>query len=92
VTRCKGQQVGRLVQGAAADFMLVDYTSPTPFTADNAFGHVFFGMSSDLVDTVVVDGKVVVQGHRVLGVDRTMLERESRKVAASVWDTFARLS
>jgi putative selenium metabolism protein SsnA len=92
VTRCTGQQVGRLVQGAAADFMLVDYASPTPFTADNAFGHVFFGMSSDLVDTVVVDGKVVVQGHRVLGVDRTMLERESRKVAASVWDTFARLS
>ncbi|HEY9093355.1 MAG TPA: putative aminohydrolase SsnA, partial [Candidatus Cryosericum sp.] len=92
VTRCTGHRVGSLAQGAAADFMLVDYASPTPFTADNAFGHVFFGMSSDLVDTVVVDGKVVVQGHQVLGVDRTLLERESRKVATSVWDTFARLS
>ena len=91
-TRCTGHHVGRLVQGAAADFMLVDYASPTPFTAENAFGHVFFGMSADLVDTVVVDGRVVVQGHRVLSVDRTILERESRKVATSVWDAFSRLS
>jgi len=36
VTRCTGHHVGRLVQGAAADFMLVDYASPTPFTAENA--------------------------------------------------------
>ncbi len=92
VTRCTGHHVGRLVQGAAADFMLVDYASPTPFTAENAFGHVFFGISADLVDTVVVDGRVVVQGHRVLSVDRTILERESRKVATSVWDAFSRLS
>ena len=91
-TRCTGHHVGRLVQGAAADFMLVDYASPTPFTAENAFGHVFFGISADLVDTVVVDGRVVVQGHRVLSVDRTILERESRKVATSVWDAFSRLS
>jgi putative selenium metabolism protein SsnA len=92
VTLATGRQVGRLAEGAAADFVLVDYASPTPFTADNAFGHVFFGMSSDLVDTVVVDGRVVVQGHHVLGTDRSALERESRKVAASVWDAFARLS
>lgn len=92
VTLATGRQVGRLAEGAAADFLLIDYASPTPFTRDNAFGHAFFGMSSDLVDTVVVDGRVVVQGHHVLGVDRSTLERESRKVAASVWDAFARLS
>jgi hypothetical protein len=49
-------------------------------------------MSADLVDTVVVNGNVVVKGHRVLGVDRKDLERESQKVAKAVWEAFERLS
>jgi hypothetical protein len=53
---------------------------------------MFFGMSADLVDTVVVNGSVAVKGHRVLGVDREGLERESRKVAKAVWEAFDRLS
>ncbi|MHB8071428.1 MAG: putative aminohydrolase SsnA [Candidatus Cryosericum sp.] len=91
VSRLIGQSVGCLEQGAAADFILVDYTSPTPINATNAFGHMFFGMSSDLVDTVVVGGKVAVRNHEVLGVDRKDLERESLKVAKDVWEAFDRL-
>jgi len=92
VSRCTGRTVGRLEEGAAADFILVDYASPTPLSSENAFGHVFFGMSADLVDTVVVNGNVVVKGHQVLAVDREALERESQKVAKAVWEAFDRLS
>jgi putative selenium metabolism protein SsnA len=91
-SRCTGHTVGRLEVGATADFILVDYASPTPLTSENAFGHMFFGISADLVDTVVVNGNVVVKGHHVLGVDRESLERESRKVAKAVWETFDKLS
>jgi flagellar basal body L-ring protein FlgH len=49
-------------------------------------------MSADLVDTVVVNGNVVVKGHQVLAVDREALERESQKVAKAVWEAFDRLS
>ncbi len=84
VSRCTGCTVGRLEEGAVADFILVDYASPTSVTSENAFGHMFFGMSPDLVDTVVVNGNVAVKGHRVLGVNREDLERESRKVAKAV--------
>ena len=92
VSRCAGCTVGRLEEGAAADLILVDYASPTPLNSENAFGHMFFGMSADLVDTVVVNGNVVVKGHRVLAVDRENLERESQKVAKAVWKAFDRLS
>ncbi len=92
VSRCMGCTVGRLEEGAAADFMLVDYASPTPLNSENAFGHVFFGMSADLVDTVVVNGNIAVRGHRVIAVDRENLERESQKVAKAVWEAFDRLS
>jgi cytosine/adenosine deaminase-related metal-dependent hydrolase len=91
VSRLVGRPVGRLQPGAAADFILVDYTSPTPINPGNAFGHMFFGMSSDLVDTVVVGGMVAVRDHEVLGVDRKNLERESLKVARDVWEAFDRL-
>ncbi|MFZ2412914.1 MAG: putative aminohydrolase SsnA [Candidatus Cryosericum sp.] len=91
VSRLAGRPVGRLEPGATADFILLDYTSPTFINAANAFGHMFFGMSSDLVDTVVVEGKVVVKDHEVLGVDRKSLERESLKVAKDVWEAFDRL-
>jgi putative selenium metabolism protein SsnA len=92
VSRCTGCTVGRLEEGAAADFILVDYASPTPLNSENAFGHVFFGMSADLVDTVVVNGNIAVKGHRVVAVDRENLERESQKVAKAVWEAFDRLS
>jgi putative selenium metabolism protein SsnA len=91
VSRLVSKPVGRLQQGAVADFILVDYTSPTPIDASNAFGHMFFGMSSDLVDTVVVGGRIAVRNHEVLGVDRKDLERESLKVAKAVWEAFDRL-
>jgi putative selenium metabolism protein SsnA len=92
VSRCTGHTVGRLEEGATADFILVDYSSPTPLTSENAFGHMFFGISADLVDTVVVNGNIVVKGHQVPGVDRESLERESRKVAKAVWEAFDQLS
>ncbi|MCX6085224.1 MAG: putative aminohydrolase SsnA [Caldiserica bacterium] len=92
VSRLTGCTVGRLEEGAVADFVLVDYASPTPLNSGNAFGHMFFGMSADLVDTVVVNGKVVVKGHQVLAVNREDLERESQKVAKAVWEAFDRLS
>lgn len=91
VSTLTGRSVGRLAVGAAADFILVDYASPTPVNSGNAFGHVFFGMSASLVDTVVVDGRVVVKNHQVLAVDREFLERESQKVAKGVWEAFDRL-
>jgi putative selenium metabolism protein SsnA len=92
VSRCTGCTVGRLEEGAAADFILVDYVSPTPLNSENGFGHVFFGMSADLVDTVVVNGNIAVKGHRVVAVDKENLERESQKVAKAVWEAFDRLS
>ena len=52
VSRCTGCTVGRLEEGAAADFILVDYASPTPLNSENAFGQMFFGMSADLVAPV----------------------------------------
>ena len=92
VSRCTGCTVGRLEEGAVADFILVDYASPTQLNSENAFGHVFFGMSADLVDTVVVNGNIAVRGHQVMAVDRENLERESQKVAKAVWEAFDRLS
>lgn len=43
-----GVKIGRLAPSHDADFILVDYEAPTPMTAANAFGHIFFGVFDQL--------------------------------------------
>ncbi len=43
-----GERLGQLKKGYAADFMLVDYKSPTPIDEANIFAHVFYGVFDQL--------------------------------------------
>jgi cytosine/adenosine deaminase-related metal-dependent hydrolase len=80
-----GRTVGVLAPGAAADLILLDYFPPTPVTGGNLPWHIQFGMCSAQVDTVMVDGQVVMRGRRVLGVDEEALAREARDAAVETW-------
>jgi cytosine/adenosine deaminase-related metal-dependent hydrolase len=79
------QTVGVLTPGAAADIILLDYFPPTPVTAGNLAWHMQFGIAAAQVDTVLVEGRVVMRGRRVLGVDEEALAREARAVAVETW-------
>ncbi|HEY3365416.1 MAG TPA: putative aminohydrolase SsnA [Symbiobacteriaceae bacterium] len=80
-----GVRLGRLEPGAAADIVVTDYRPPTPVTAENAPFHIFFGLSSAHVNTVLVAGQLKVKGHKLLSVDEEALAKEAQKVAAAVW-------
>jgi putative selenium metabolism protein SsnA len=83
-----GRQVGLLEPGAAADIILLDYYPPTPLTAGNLPWHVQFGLSGALVDTVLVDGRVVMRGREIPNLDEEALAREARDVALATWQRF----
>lgn len=80
-----GLPLGRLEPGAAADLVITDYRPPTPVSTGNFPYHLFFGISSAHVRTVLVGGRVVVSDHRLVGVDEEALSRQARSVAAQVW-------
>lgn len=52
---------GRVEAGCKADLVISDYKAPTPLEAGNIAGHIAFGMGSNSVRTVLINGKVVME-------------------------------
>ena len=79
-----GGQFGRLESGYQADLVIHDYISPTPFMGDNLPGHLAFGMGSNGVRTVVVDGAVVYED-RKFPFALEGIYAQARTAAARLW-------
>jgi cytosine/adenosine deaminase-related metal-dependent hydrolase len=77
--------LGRIAPDARADLVLVDIARSPRIgpVADPIKGLIAAGSAED-VHTVIVDGRVVVDDGRVLGVDETALRRDSEPVAVAL--------
>ena len=75
---------GRLEAGYKADLTICNYDSPTPLVAQNIGGHLAFGMGSNVVDSVMVEGKLVYE-NRSFAFDVEPIYAEARKHAAAMW-------
>ena len=80
-----GKPMGVIKEGAAADLVILDYFPPTPLTPQNFLGHLIFGIRDNAVNTVIVDGKVVVKDHVLVTMDESGAMAEARRVAESYW-------
>ncbi len=87
--RVTGRNVGKLKKGALADMILVDYFPPTPLTADNFWGHFLFGIADAVVDTTIINGKIVMQNKQIIGIDETQIAHDASVAAKRVWKKFA---
>jgi putative selenium metabolism protein SsnA len=84
-------RLGVLEPGGAADLIVLDYPTPTPVTPQNLYGHLMYGMSSQFVTDVMVNGRWVVKNRRVVGVDEERIRAEAQRVAKKVWQKFQKL-
>jgi cytosine/adenosine deaminase-related metal-dependent hydrolase len=79
--------IGRLTPGAKADIVILDlqklrigpYRDPIKALVNCGTG--------DDVETVIVDGRTVVEGGRVVGIDEPALRREAQEEAERLWAT-----
>ncbi|MFT5880319.1 MAG: putative selenium metabolism protein SsnA [Moritella sp.] len=85
-----GAKFGRLAAGNKADLTILDYTSPTPFVADNLAGHMTYGMNAGNVNSVMVEGDFVYED-RAFPFDIGPIYAEARKVAERLWHTMDQL-
>ena len=80
------QELGVLQVGSPADIVLVDYDPPTPWTNENAFGHIVFGLSQAPVDTTIVAGRVLMQNRKLrLDLDEKRINARAREVTKNLW-------
>lgn len=87
-SECFGQTIGKLVPGAAADIIVVDYNPPTPMTASNLNSHVLFGFTGGAVATTIAGGQVVMEERKLAAVDEREVRAKARAAAEEVWKRF----
>jgi len=84
VQRCFGGRFGVVEPGAVADLVVLDYRPPTPLVAENVAGHLVFGMRSADVESVIVNGRFVLEGRR-FAFDAEPIFRQAREAARKLW-------
>ncbi|NLO60667.1 MAG: putative aminohydrolase SsnA [Spirochaetales bacterium] len=75
---------GRVEPGYKADLTFLKYENPTPLVSENAASHIVWGMSSNCVDSVMVDGNFVMK-NREFAFDIQEIYAKASEVAAKVW-------
>jgi cytosine/adenosine deaminase-related metal-dependent hydrolase len=74
-----GERLGWIEEGAHADFVLIPRSSPAFAPMHDPVRQLVYGAPSRDIDTVVVGGRVVVRGGRVLGIDEAWLLDQVRE-------------
>ncbi len=82
---------GRVEPGYAADLIVVDYPAPTPLIPENIAGHFMFGMGPEIVETVMIDGKIVMENRR-FALDLREIYGEAQQQARRLWERMNNVS
>jgi len=75
-------QLGSLEVGKKADIIMIKPdVVPTPLTHKSVLGHIINALCGKDVQTVVVDGKVIMENRKVLTIDETEANQISQETA-----------
>ena len=77
----KSVEIGRLEIGAKADLILVDMNAAHIQPVGDVLAALVYTVRGSDVDTVIVDGRVLMQNKQVLGLDENALLEECRERA-----------
>jgi len=81
---------GRLEKGYKADIVITGYLSPSPLVKENIGGHMVFGMTSTDVETVIINGNIVME-NREFPFDIKEIYAKAAVAAKRVWENMDKL-
>lgn len=84
------EKLGEISAGSLADVILIDYLSPTPLSENNFLGHLIFGLVDATIDTTIVNGKILMENKRLVGIDEEKITAQSRELATKLWNRFGK--
>ncbi len=79
------KEIGSIEVGKKADFVIIDYRKPHLTPCVNAVGNLVHTAQGNDVETVIIDGSVVVDDGKVLTIDTDALMREAQEIACRRW-------
>jgi hypothetical protein len=81
--------IGKIVKGAAADLIFVEYYPYTPVTDGNLPWHILFGFQQSMVTTTIVAGKILMKDRKLLVLDEEEIAARAKEIAPRVWDKYS---
>lgn len=81
-----GTQLGVLKKGAAADVIVMDYKTFTPFSGDNVDGHIIFGMNGRQCETTICNGRVLYKDRKFTDIDEEAINAKTMEAAVKLWN------
>ena len=79
------QKFGRIEAGYTADCVILDYQSPTPLVKENLASHIVWGMGSNNVECVIVNGELILENRQFTKLDKYKIFEKSSAVAKELW-------
>jgi putative selenium metabolism protein SsnA len=83
-----GSRLGKLVPGASADLIFVDYHPHTPLTSGNLPWQIVFGFHESMVTTTIVAGQILMRDRQLLTLDEEAITARARELAPGVWERY----
>lgn len=79
------RQLGRLEPGYLADLILIQADFPTPLRPHNLFDQLVLNRNPEHVDTVIVDGRIIMQEKKILTLNEKEAQEELLRAAQTFW-------
>jgi len=78
--------IGSLEPGKRADVVLVDLNTPAAVPVHDAEAALVYHHGGSMVDTVIVDGKILMRDKKILVVDEEEILREARRACKGLFE------
>ena len=82
-------QIGVIKEGANADLIIVDYRPITPLTSGNLPWQIIFGFRDSMIESTIVDGKVLMADRELKTMDEEKIIHEALNSSKKVWQKFS---
>ncbi|MBI3405933.1 MAG: amidohydrolase [Acidobacteria bacterium] len=78
------KEIGSLEVGKKADLILIRIDAPNAVPMFNVYSHLVYALKANDVETVLINGKVVMEGRRVLTLKESEIVTKARELAEKV--------
>jgi len=79
-----GQETGSLLPGKKADIAIIGLNEPHLTPLYNEYSHLVYAVNGADVDTVLINGKVVMRDRKLVTIDEQEAMRQVREIALRV--------
>jgi putative selenium metabolism protein SsnA len=83
-----GLDTGRLVPGAKADLIFVDYQPFTELNHNNLPWHITFGLNESMVTSTMVNGRFLMKDRMLTSLDENSIAKEASLISKHVWEKY----